>query len=198
MRRWIACSIMLGVLLAISTPSSAFDGNKKGFMLGGGLGPAFSSFTQEVDITGLGSAKSDRESKAGLGTDFRIGAGVSEQFMLYYVNRVAWFSIENVFSENVTIANSIGLLGGSYYLKPDATGMYLNGLVGLSSWTAPFESGAEAAVGFGIGVGAGYEFAKHWSVEANLGFGAPSDESGGTKVTTNVTSFAITINGIAY
>lgn len=198
MSRWIAVLVPLGTFLAISTPARAFDGNRKGFMLGAGLGLGMTSFTQEVEITGLGSNKSDRESKTGLATDFRIGAGLSEQFSLYYVNRVAWFSIDNALGDKATIANSVGLVGGTYHLKPEGPSFYLNGLIGLSSWAAPFESGSDASTGFGFGLGAGYEFSKHWSVEGNLGFGSPSDESGGVKLTTNATTFSITINGTAY
>lgn len=198
MKRWIGRALLLVALLAIASPASAFNGSRKGFLLGAGIGAAFSSFNQELTLNGIQYPKSDDESKTGAATDFRIGGGVSDQLTLYYVNDVNWFSLNNALGNDVTIASGLGLLGGSWYMKPEGPCFYFNGLIGIASWATPFESGSKSGNGFGLGLGAGYEFSKHWSVEGNLGFGSPKIEDGADELTTNVRSFTIRIHGTAY
>lgn len=198
MKHWIGRVVLVVALLAIASPASAFNGSRKGFLLGAGLGAGFNRYNQELTLNGIVFPKSDDESKGGFATDFRIGAGVNDQFTLYYVNDVNWFSLHNALDKDVTIANGLGLLGGSWYMKPDGPSFYFNGLIGLSSWATPFESGSKSGSGLGIGLGAGYEFAKHWSVEANLGFGSPKVEDGADELKTNVRSFSVRIHGLAY
>ncbi len=187
MKRWIGPVVLLVALLAIASPASAFNGSRKGFLLGAGFGAGFSSFNQELTVNGIQYPKSDDESKTGLATDFRIGGGVSDQLTL-----------NNALGSDVTIASGLGLLGGSWYMKPEGPCFYFNGLVGIATWATPFESGSKSGNGFGLGLGAGYEFSKHWSVEANLGFGSPKIEDGADELTTNVRAFTIRIHGTAY
>ncbi len=158
MRRRLFGLMVMTVLLATVTASKAFDGNRKGFMLGFGAGGSITSFTQT--LSGLGApfdGTSDRENSFGFATSFKIGAGFNEQFMLYYVNNLAWFSLDNVLGETVTIGNGVGLIGVSYYLQPEKPSMYILGLIGLATWDAIFESDSSASTGFGLGGGFGWE-----------------------------------------
>jgi hypothetical protein len=198
MRRAAVLFIVLAGPVVTAGTGYAFDGQRRGFVLGFGVGPAIASYTQTASLEGFPDLTSDRESKGGLGTDFRIGGGVNEQFVLYYVNRVTWFSLDNALDETVTIASSVGLLGASYYLQPGSHTAYLVGLLGLSTWDAPFESDVDAQVGLGLGMGLGYEFSPHWSVEGNLNFGRPSDTIQGVEFSTNAFSFHATINVLAF
>jgi hypothetical protein len=188
---------IIGALASASTSSFAFDGHRKGFVLGFGAGPAMTSFTQTVSL-GAQSVTGDRENKMGLATDFRIGAGVTEQFSLYYVNRVSWFSLDNALGKTVTIANSVGLLGATYYFQPVCPSPYIHGLLGLASWDTPFESGSEAWTGMGLGGGIGYELAPHWSLEGSVNYGIPSRTIEGLKATTNAVSIHLTVNALAF
>ena len=154
------------------------------------------SFTQEVDATdfGEGTVKSDRENKAAFATDFKIGGGFTERFLLYYANRVAWIGFDNALDEHITVAHGTGFVGASYYMQDEAPSVYLMGTIGFSTWSAPVESDSDAWTGFGIGVGIGYEFAPHWSVEGTLNWGNPGQD----EFTTNAVSFLVTVSGLAY
>jgi hypothetical protein len=184
---------LVAILLGVSV-SHAFDGNRRGFILGGGIGAGLTSFSQEVDSPIFGKLETDRENKFALVTDFRLGGGFTEKFMLYYANKVAWFGMDSAAGKSVTIAHGIGLVGASYYFNVAAPSMYLVGSIGLSSWSAPFESDSESWSGFGITGGVGYEFATHWSVEGTLNWGNP----GKGEFTTNAFSVLVTVNGLAY
>jgi hypothetical protein len=202
MKKSMACQALQLVIIAcltlgIATSASAFDGQRKGFILGGGIGPGLTSYTQTIE-TPLGDTTSDRENKFGLQTNFVIGLGVTEQVLVYYSNRVSWFSFENALGNNVTITNGLGGVCVAYYFQPVAPSPYINGTLGLSMWDAPFEEGAEAWYGFGVGIGGGYEFARHYSVEADLFWGKPGKEESGIKASSNALTIRVTINALAY
>ncbi|MBP2681377.1 MAG: hypothetical protein H6Q78_1240 [Candidatus Krumholzibacteriota bacterium] len=195
MHRWRMTSAVTVVAVTLwATAVHAFDGNRKGFILGGGIVPAFTSYSVEVSDDFFGNYTTDRETKFGLATDFRIGGGITDKVMLYYANKVSWFSVDGEMDGSVTIAHGIGLIGVSYYLEAAAPSVYFVGTLGLSSWSAPFEENSDTWSGFGVGGGVGYEFAKHWSVEGMLTWGNPGDDY----TTIDAFSFLVTITGIAY
>lgn len=197
--RALTALFVLTVIVLTAVSADAFNGERRGFLLGFGVGPGWSSFKGEVEGFDLG----DRENKFAIGTDFKIGAGINDQLLIYYVNRVAWFKSDtfdkNGFvQEDVTIASGVGLVGLSYYFKTEAPAWYLVGAVGISSWSAPLESNSEMFSGFGLTGGAGYEFKKHWSLEATVNYGKPSKTIEGYKVELSVISVLVTFMGLAF
>lgn len=115
--RFCVCFSIVFFLILGSSAAKAFDGKRKGFVLGGSLGLGLDSFTQTID-RGRSQIIGDRETKDALHTGFLIGVGFSEQMLLYYSYRMAWFGITNALDENVTIANGISGVGLSYYMNP--------------------------------------------------------------------------------
>jgi len=205
--RGIVTLLVLTAVIVTATSVCAFNGERKGFVLGFGIGPGYTNFSQE-----LGGIESDSEGKASIVTDFKIGGGFNEQFLLYYENRLSWFKLtvvdevyydpfadEVTFTEtDVTIAHGIGLVGMSYYFKTEAPSFYVLGSVGVSSWSAPFETNSDMWVGFGISAGVGYEFAKHWAIEGTLNYGNPSTDQFTSDATTTAFSALFTISALAY
>lgn len=213
--RGLVALFLVAAIVAGATSASALDGTRKGFILGFGIGPSVTSWSFEVTASAgpfSDSFESDKESNFGLGTDFKIGGGITEKFLLYYVNRVAWFSYDwtllddTGFSdivETVTFAYGVGLLGASYYLQPEAPSLYFTGMIGLSTWDAPFEDGwGDAWFGGAVGVGLGYEFAKHWYVEGSINGGNPSVDYDffifNTELSANAVCFMVTAGGMLY
>ncbi len=118
-----------------------------------------------------------------MNTDFKIGYAPTNTLAIYYDNKVSWFGITNAIGEDVTIASGLTALGVTYFFKPDAPSSFVSGGVGVSSWALPLEDNPpDPWSGFGLFVGGGYEFAKHWSTEINLIWGNPSDEESGFKL----------------
>lgn len=175
----------------------AFDDSRKGFVIGISAGPSLTSFTQTIEFLDQ-EETSDRENSFGAGTDFRIGYGPNENLLIYYKNGVTWFSMENALGDNVIVANGVGGVGVSYFLTPEAPSFFLTGGLGFSFWMLPFEEGTDTWIGLGLSVGAGYEFAPHWVVEASAMYGNPSDEAGGLTATTNALGFMLTIGYLGY
>ena len=194
MRHTVAIVVLLGVC---AFGAAALDQKRQGFILGAGVGGGLVSFTQTVEFLGF-SSTSPRESDLAFRSDFRIGAGLSERFLLYWSSRVSWFGMQNALGDEVIVTNGIGGLGLSYYFKREAVSPYLTASAGYSTWGLPFEPEASDWFGLGGTVGMGYEFAQGWSFEVVANAGNPSETERGLTATTNALGVSVTINGLAY
>jgi hypothetical protein len=182
------------LLVCMSTSAFALDGTRKGFILGFSVGGGYQSYTVDIDV-GSESESTERQNHAAIATDFRIGGGITEQFTLYYANRLAWFGVsDDVWVENFTAAFGVGLVGVSYYFKTTAPSWYILGTIGTATWLFPFEDDTGTAGGFGLSGGLGYEFAKHWAFEGTVNWGQPKDDP----LTINALAVLFTIGGTWY
>lgn len=205
-RKLVLCLLLASFTLALVSPASAFDGKRKGFMLGFGIGGGLSSYTQKITQKfEIGSYETyeisesfPRQNDFAFRTDFRIGFGLSENVQLYWMSKVNWFGRKSTFTHNETVASGVGGLGVTYLLKPVDPSPYLVGGFGFSSWSLPFESGSDAWYGFGLTVGAGYQFANHLALEGSLIWGEPSSTERGTKISSNAVGIGVTVNYIAF
>jgi hypothetical protein len=194
--RILGLTLVIVMLTGIS--AQAFNGQRKGFILGGGLGFGMTSYTQTLKQGSI-SITSERENKGAFNTNFQIGYAPSDQVAIYYVSKVAWFSMTNAYDDEVTIASGAGGLGLSYYQKPVAPSLIFTGGIAVSSWALPFEDDApDPWQGFGIYGGIGYEFARHVSAELDLVYGKPDTKEDGVTASANVISVMFTINALAF
>ena len=76
--------IVLGQL-AIAAPSAAFDGERPGLILGGGVGVSTSFITQDLDGTRYADL-----TQVGVALDVRAGWGVNESILLFATARGSW------------------------------------------------------------------------------------------------------------
>ena len=191
--RFAVLLVIAFLTLGLISDADAFDGNRKGLIVGGGIGHGVTSYTRTLERYGQ-SGTSDRENTYGVQTDFRIGYAANEFFQIYYVNKVSWFNLDNYFGNTVTIAHGVGGLGVTYYLQPVVPSYFFTGVIGFSTWFAPFESNSDVWNGFGIAGGFGYEFARYWSVEVCVSHGNPSKTGSGISALTVKTC----VNFLAY
>ena len=217
----LAVSIV-GVMLLTAANASAFDGQRKGFILGFGLGPGMDMHKQNASVSVLGISLLDQdfvdESKFAFATDFRLGYAPNNQLIIYYDNKVSWFkadwgeemavnistgSVNIMGYSDVMVLSGLTGFGVSYFLAPQAPSPFFTGGLGLAS-SMTFESGTSARIGFGFFVGGGYEFAPHWFAEGNISYGsaAKSESMYSGLVDYDITStdfaFKATINVMAY
>jgi opacity protein-like surface antigen len=201
--RLLLLALLIVVASQLASVAYAFNGERKGFILGLGAGPGITSYSLEVD-----GESGDDESKFGLNTDFRIGYAPSDLVQIYWMSKVAWFSQEFVtdftydpytqeydaVEEDVTVATGVAGLGATYFFQPTAPSPFILGGIGYSSFSTPFESDSESQIGFGIAAGGGYEFAKHWTIEGTLTYGKPSEDD----FSWSVVGLKATINWLGY
>lgn len=190
MRIISACLFALAALSAARS-AEAFDGTRKGFVLGFGAGPGITSFSQIGGDFDPGVAKS-------LVTVSRIGIGLSEQVLVYFGGNTSWFPATDRSGDDAFVSYGVGLAGASWYLSARSPSPYVTGLVGIATWNRPFDD-PDSQIGFGLGAGVGFEFSRHWSVEATVKWGRPGvNHLFGGSTTTRATSFGITLVGMAY
>jgi len=147
----------IGLLLFIlgSVQSAyAFDNNRKGFFVG--VGGGIHSLSVEFN-TGFST---ESESKTGFASTFKIGGGITDNFVLYYVRNASWYK------DTYTFATGIAGLGAAYYFNHSAPSPYVHGGIGAGDVTAPFDSDVvKVETGTGALIGAGYQFSDRLSVE---------------------------------
>jgi hypothetical protein len=151
---------------------------RKGFVLNLGLGPAATRYSF-TDRNFAGSA----ETKIGVGTDLKIGHAASDQLLIYYSNDASFFSP----ADEYLVSSGLSGVGVTYFLMPQAPSYYVDGAIGIAAWNVLSQADAtlDSMTGFGLAVGAGYEFARHWLVDVDIVVGRPrGDFSAGYNTTT--------------
>lgn len=191
---WILSFIILMIFQNLCQDDLfAQNGMRKGFILGIGVGPGFIKYRGEYENFGLISI-GEEKSRLTVMSDFKIGYAPNDNLAIYWMSKVSWFNRETSFDKELTISGVAGL-GASYYLNSEFPSLYFNGGVGYSTWgTLDFPQGNSTYLGLGFVIGAGYEFAKHFSVEGNISWGRPNEDF----FSYNVYAFRITLNYLLY
>ena len=134
----------------------------------------------------------------GFFTNFKIGGAPSNQMVVCWSAKVSWFSMLNALNDDITITAGTGTLAIIYFMEPSSPSWFITGGVGYSTWDTPFEEDSEAWTGTGLFAGGGYEFSKHWNIEAGLNWGNPSKSESGITATTYHTTLFFSINVMGY
>ncbi len=139
----IGVTLLCCIVLAVSV--SAFDGNRKGFVLGGGVG-----FTPNVN-----------ESGKGLAGDFIIGSGLSDKIVAVWSINGMWGHYSHI-DENVLRFYSG--VAWYYYFNNEHPSYYLTVAHGRYGTGRIDEDGKFSTIFLPTGymVGGGYEFKKHF------------------------------------
>ncbi len=177
----IIISSILASMLTVST-ASAFDDQREGFIasIGGGLA-----------LVNTSPDRFEDESSFGFATSFKIGYGFSNQFLLYYVNDVSWFGLDDTDDTFTTGGSSIG---ATYYIDENSP-YYITGAIGIGVFSNFTEGDGEMGSTFSIG--GGYEISPHVLLEANFQHASVEDFGyNNTDVSTN--SFRFTVNYMWY
>jgi hypothetical protein len=204
-RTTLLLSLLAPVILINAATAFAWDGKRKGFVLGVGAGGGLASNKPYANSSGFGAGgttEGERESKFAIMTDFKIGYAPSNQVAIFWMSKVAWFGYDVVYQNQVlqsyTIANGIGGVAVAYYFNPEGPSPYLTGGLGFSTYDAPFEENFDGFSGSGFALGAGYEFSKHWSVEGNLSWGSPNTDLQGGELGFKSLAVRVTVNVLGY
>jgi len=163
--------LILAVGLGVSVVGARdLKAQRSGFIIGLGIGASVTSFS----VSGSGSGN---ETEAGLATDFKIGAQVSQSVQVYYLGRTNWFTP----SGSDLVAAGISAIGVTYVL-PSAP-VHLSGGVGLATW---IDFDGFAFSGLGLTGGVGWEFADLWLLDFALTYGRLREVFAGSPDNVNV------------
>lgn len=190
-KRVFSLLLIFSLLSVLPCNLSAFDSKRKGFVLGFGAGPGFTSYSSDYYPYS--------KSTLGMVTDFKIGLGVSDRLLILYSNKVVWFSFQDpVWGSSQTTLTGITSVGLSYFFKPTAPCFFISGGIGGSFWT-PFQTTyfSGSWIGSGFYCGVGYESSPHFYIEISgiLGSGGSNQTDYAGK---NPSSIMITLNFLLY
>ncbi len=192
MKRSLLITLLTMLLMATST--YAFDGQRKGFILGGGLGVG-----PFADVSIDNSDEDD--SHAGVAFNLLVGYAWDEQNMIVYLLDAIHYSEDTDFWLGYDAATQgFGGIGYFHYFGPTGKSAYICGGLGLQYWEPSgwdwgiFDSRPDPEAGFGILIGGGYEFTRHLQVYSSLSFGRTSEGDDDY----NHTQFLITISAVAF
>jgi len=173
--------------------ASAFDGQRKGFMLNLGIG--FGQGALKASAMGT-SVTADA---MGFATDFKIGAGTSNQFQIYYTNRALWFSPEIGEGENKisgNLYNGMSAAGVTYFLEPQAPSVFFSGALGIGVTN---DQDADYPMdGFGFTAGVGFEFTRNFVAELTYMHAGVSGDHDIDGVDTSISNLMIAVSWLAY
>jgi len=156
MKKLITLAFIL--LLAFSN-LYGFDGERKGFIFGGGIGVNFLSISD-------GNSDSDSESITAFLMNLKIGYAPSNTLEIFWTSKPSLF----IGSGDDLTMFGLGAVAATFYFdNTSETGWFASGGIGYSTYgKLSGSSSSSSDFGFGVFGGGGYEFAAHWSVEVDL------------------------------
>ncbi len=155
--------LVLAIIFATACGSiHAFDGDRRGFMIGAGGG----FHTTDFDASNNGFAGSP-DSEFGAVLRLTVGAGINEKFTVY--------GIYDIEQDDDTVYGLLGP-GGTFYFRDAGPSAYLFGGAGLGvlSFSDRERFGNnrrfdyETATGFGLLFGGGYAFTRGFHVDGSV------------------------------
>jgi len=185
MRKLVLLGIAVSLLL-LPPEAQAFNGERGGFILGLGAGFGSAKWTISAEEGSVSAEVSNTES--GIATSFKIGGGISDQMLLYYSNRVVFFSVEDH-----SFYQGMSAVAGSYYLEPTGPSVYFTGELGIGV-VADRDAG-ESESGLGLGLGVGYDFGNHIVVEGSYMHSTVASEG---EADWSISNMTLTVNWLGF
>ncbi len=182
--------ILTAMLVLTVTSADALDNNRRGFVVGFGAG--WGSATQELSTSGGGLDLSLSSSTGGVATDFRIGHGFNERWLLYYTNQQVFFGLNGD-----SYAQGLTGIGCMHFFSPQAPALLVEAALGAGVlWNA---DARDSESGFGLLLGFGYEFARHFQIKADWYYAELNQATiGEVDYKSTMGTFRITLNWLGY
>jgi hypothetical protein len=141
-------------ILIFTQSANAFDNNRKGFLLGLGVGNNYTFIEDERGV--------NADDLSGFTASFKIGGGINNHFSMYLTRNVSVFN-----NANNSYQIALNGLGLSYFLSPSASSGYFMGAIG-NAQRQSFDDTFSDYSGSGFMIGGGYEFIKHLQLEGAI------------------------------
>ena len=143
----------------MSSQALAFNGNRKGFILDGGMGAGWVS----VDLRDFIGHK---ENKVAVTTDINIGLATSNRVGFFLCNKLSWFGLSQG-PERKLYSSGLHALSFRYYDREEQTAYPTVG-IGLATLSTPFSNDPHIWTGWGALIGVWLEYGRHTTLELNL------------------------------
>lgn len=204
--------LLAGLTLVVSTSSSfAFDGDRKGFVFGAGLGVGYVSIDRTIEISD-GDEDSELDDGFGFATRIEAGFGHNQQMIYAFEVRSRWFKetyrVGYPGSGKNSSSNVLTLVGGptlTYFTEPSVPSFFVGGGPAIVFVTDELNmtilsSGPRNldAWGPGLVLKCGYEFSRHFDVSFEFVAGFPSETTGTEDMNATLLGFTVSVNWLGY
>jgi hypothetical protein len=185
--------MLLALFTGLVSPAAAFDGETRGFMLGGGVGGAVSFVSQDFNEQAF-----DDFTKLGASFDLRAGWGMSEAIFLYASMRGTWMQYDTVNLAGSDAVHGVFGLGMVQIFDRGRSDWYSTAHLGFAWFDLVEEPRADELTGFGFGAGLGYRFHPNLSIEGVGGWESTTIENAGGEFGNSILTLRLQIVGMAY
>jgi hypothetical protein len=233
MRKYVFCLLFGLCLIALTHadvraggPFGMFNGERKGLIVGFGLGPSYTYIDSRID------GKSQYLGKGGLAVDFKLGYGTDDRFQIYYSHKMAMFNLGrfndayNEYFDEIgkmtfkgvtyllfmpflitfvpfTISHTTIGVGASYYFEDDIPSWFIDLGLGLSICADPYAEELDFSTnldtdGPGFSLGFGYEFRRHFNVALQAIYANTYNNAGDTNKRRKALSVLLTLGVLGY
>jgi len=196
----LALLALIGISL-FATDTRAFDNHRKGFTMGLGMGGGvvdYKSVSTRQTPSGPEEIVQGDDQVGTFTMDFRMGGGVNDQIMVFYLSKLPWFKNPDGGNSGSLTTGFVGA-AASYHFRKEPGGLYVILGLGWQSWSRGFPVGsAETRWGPGALAGIGWELGPHFPLELTIHGGSPDSEEYGFPTNTDILSVSLTIGGWAY
>jgi hypothetical protein len=169
-----ACVVVCLSVFLLSSQLSAFDGQRKGFILGGGLGVGYLA-AHEYTLDRAWSPAAN----------FKIGYAPSSTLEISYT-----FVASGVYAiyDDADYFFGVNAIALTKYFKPEGPGFFITAGIGPALKS---EMGyPRAETGFGFIGGLGYQLGRHWSLQGDVVYmNADSEDYAAIRLTFNFLAF---------
>jgi hypothetical protein len=172
-----ALFVLLILVLATASIANAWDGERKGFLLGIGFGAGFDSYSK-IQFDPISAVKDDNSHLA-FAASPRIGYAINNQLAIYYSRHPFVFSVKTAENKDLALTSCIEAISMQYYFSDKAPSIYVGGGAGVGYFFDSKKSNysVHALKGIGMFGAVGFEMRKHLSTEFSLHYKSPQNGS---------------------
>jgi hypothetical protein len=178
-----ALLVLLVLVFASTSVANAWDGQRKGFLLGIGFGAGFDSYSK-IQYDPISPVKEDN-SQFAFAASPRIGYAINNQLAIYYSRHPLLFSVKTAENKDLALTSCIEAISMQYYFSDKAPSVYVGGGAGVGYFFDSKKSNysVHALKGIGLFGTVGYEPRKHILSEFSLHYKSPQSGSSDIGVT---------------
>lgn len=157
--------IALTLIILFTTSAFSFDNDRKGFVIGGGLG--FSPLA-DWQVKGFSSL-----SESGIGTGFisYVGMGFKENFYIVFQKEGVFHKDKVITGVKENIIQGFTGVVVYYFFDDPGESVVISTGIGLQTFGYSNSGTNDPKADFGFQTGIGYEFADHWMVFTSYTYG---------------------------
>ncbi len=157
------------IILLFSQTVMAFDSEREGFVISGGVGYAPTAYTE---ISGY---QNSRVTTDGIAGSFITGYGYNENTLFLLIFEGFKTNTYTIVSPSESVLQGFSGVGVRFYFDDIGSSFFISSCIGLQHYINQKESAFSHDAGLGFLIGAGYEFTENFQFRTTFSNGQTKD-----------------------